>query len=130
MSITIIIVLVVVAVLFIRMKTITKSSLSPKDACAAEKAGKALIIDVREPNEWRSGVADPAFLLPLSDLKGTRVEWGPFLAKNKDQRLLLYCQGGVRAGTAATLLASEGYRAENIGGFHTWVASDLPVRNL
>jgi len=128
MSITIIIVLGVVAVLFIRMKTITKSSLSPKDACAVAKAGEALIIDVREPNEWKSGVADPALLLPLSDLKGARVEWGPFLAKNRDQRLLLYCQAGVRAGTAATLLASEGYRAENIGGFPAWVGSGLPVR--
>ncbi len=128
MSFSLIIVLVVVAVLFIRMKTLTKSSLSPKDACAAAKAGTALIIDVREPNEWKAGVAEPALLLPLSDLNGKRVEWGPFLAKNKDQRLLLYCQGGVRAGTAATLLASEGYRAENIGGFPAWVGSGLPVR--
>ena len=68
------------------------------------QAGEAVLIDVREPDEWKSGVAAPAQLLPLSDLQGERRRWAPFLAANKDKELILYCASGIRSGNAAMIL--------------------------
>ena len=126
-------ILVLLSILFvyalIRMKSVSQPSLTPAEAAKAVASGEAVIIDVREPMEWSAGVAEPAVLLPLGDLKGLRTLWAPFLKKNGDKRLLLYCQAGMRAGLASTLLVSEGYKAENLGGFTQWVKSGLPIRS-
>ncbi len=118
----------VAAVFYFRMKSASQPTVSPQEAADAAVNGTAVIIDVREAPEWNGGVAAPAFLLALSDLKGARSAWGPVLEKNRDKRLLLYCQAGMRAGMAAALLASEGFKAENMGGYPQWVKSGLPVR--
>ena len=88
-----------------------------------------MLIDVREPDEWRSGVAAPAQLLPLSDLQGERRRWAPFLAANKGKELILYCASGIRSGKAALLLRKEGFRTANLGGFLRWRQAGLPTRN-
>jgi rhodanese-related sulfurtransferase len=99
-------------------------------ALAAVQAGTGVIVDVREPDEWAEGVAQPAELLPLTDLRGARDQWGPFLAHHRDKRLFLYCRSGNRSGMAAALLAAEGFDTANIGAFSGWVASGLAVRHL
>jgi len=86
---------------------------------------------VREPKEWaETGVAAPATLLPLSDLNGDRKQWKEFLEKNRDKELILYCRTGSRSGRAAKLLAEEGYRTLNAGGFSHWQAAGLPTRKI
>jgi rhodanese-related sulfurtransferase len=90
--------------------------------------GSAVLVDVREPSEWESGVAEPANLLPLSDLVGKRQMWAPFLARHKDRELILYCLSGGRSGSAARVLAGEGHRVANLGGFSAWRGAKLPVR--
>jgi rhodanese-related sulfurtransferase len=82
---------------------------------------------VREPEEWSDGVAAPAALLPLSDLSGSRQKWQPFLEKNRDKELILYCLSGVRSGSAARLLAKEGFRTANAGSIYDWSSAGLPV---
>jgi rhodanese-related sulfurtransferase len=101
----------------------------PKIAAEKVRAGEAIIIDVREPNEWESGVAAPAYLLPLSDLRGERTKWEHVLANaDKDQPIYLYCRSGARSGEVATILTKEGFTAANIGGFRDWQAAKLPTR--
>jgi len=102
--------------------------MSVEQARAALAAGTAVLIDVREPPEWSSGVAQPAALLPFSDLRGPRRTWTPFLQKNRGQQLILYCASGMRSGSAAGLLRREGLEAVNLGGFHRWAGAGLPVR--
>lgn len=104
--------------------------LAPADAAARVKAGTAILIDVREPAEWSEGVAAPAYLLPLSDLRDQRKKWTHVLATAKaaHQQILLYCRSGSRSGQAATVLAAEGFDVANIGGFRDWVAAHLPIR--
>jgi len=92
------------------------------------KGGKAVLVDVREPAEWNEGVAEPAHLRALSDLTGARGTWAPFLMKYHAHELILYCQAGKRAETAAKLLASEGFRVANLGGIGTWRDANLPMR--
>jgi len=103
--------------------------LTPAEAAAQLKAGGAVLIDVREPEEWaETGVAEPAVLLALSDLRGERTTWKPFLEKNRDKTLLLYCRSGGRSAKAAELLAKEGFKTANAGGFKAWSDAGLPVR--
>jgi rhodanese-related sulfurtransferase len=93
-------------------------TIAPAEAAQRVADGKAVLIDVREPKEWaETGVAAPAALLPLSDLNGDRKQWKEFLEKNRDKELILYCRSGSRSGRAAKLLAEEGYRTLNAGGF-------------
>jgi rhodanese-related sulfurtransferase len=101
---------------------------TPAEAAHLVADGKAVLVDVREADEWADGVAAPAELLALSDLTGPRQTWKPFLEKNRDKELILYCRSGGRSGRAAQLLAAEGYRTANAGGFNDWARADLPTR--
>ncbi len=111
-----------------RMFRLLRPGIAPAAAAAEAEAGTAVIIDVREPAEWTAGVAAPAVLLPLSDLRGERREWGPFLTAHRGRRLLLYCAAGGRSGFAAGLLRREGWATENLGSYARWQAAGLPVR--
>lgn len=104
-------------------------TISAKEAATRVAAGQAVLIDVRESDEWReSGVAAPAVLLPLSDLRGERTEWKAFLAAHQGKELILYCRSGHRAGIAADILKKEGFKTANAGAFKDWTAAGLPVR--
>mgnify|MGYP002637447048 CR=1 FL=1 len=105
--------------------------MAPTEAAERVAAGTAVLIDVREPSEWTStGVAAPAILLSLSDLRGERTEWKAFLEQNKDKELILYCRSGNRSGVAAGILAKEGFITANAGGYKHWVAAGLPTRKI
>lgn len=101
---------------------------APTDAAARVKAGSAILIDVREPSEWDSGVAAPAYLLPLSDLRGARNKWALVLEDSKGKELLLYCRSGGRSAQAAAILAKQGFKTGNVGGFNEWETAKLPTR--
>ncbi len=100
---------------------------TPAECAARVRAGEAVLIDVREPKEWTAGVADRAVLLSLADLTGKRVRWKPFLATHDGRELLLYCGAGVRSAMAAKILAAEGFKTANAGGFPEWVAAGWPI---
>jgi rhodanese-related sulfurtransferase len=97
------------------------------EAKAALQSGTAVLVDIREPMEWTSGVAKQSALMPFSDLRGARVQWRPFLEKQKGKRLLLYCASGTRSGMAAKKLRAEGFNAVNAGSLRDWHRSGWPV---
>lgn len=93
-----------------------RPQVQPDELKSALQAGRAVLIDVREPSEWlATGTAKDAALLPLSDLRGERRQWNPFLQKNRGKSLFLYCQSGTRSASAAALLRTEGLDARNAG---------------
>jgi rhodanese-related sulfurtransferase len=98
---------------------------SPADAAARVSAGTAVVVDVREPSEWASGSVAGAALLPLSDLRGARHQWAPFLKRHAGKELILYCRSGARSGSAAHTLASEGFKTLNAGGYADWVRAGI-----
>jgi len=105
--------------------------LTPAEAARHVAEGKAVLIDVREPDEWsETGVAAPAVLLPMSDFNGAQKLWKPFLDKNAGKELILYCRSGHRAGVIGAKLAEQGKTVANAGGFRDWAAAGLPVRKL
>jgi rhodanese-related sulfurtransferase len=104
------------------------AKIAPADAAKLVADGKAILVDVREPDEWvETGVAQPAVLLPMSDFNGPQKLWKPFLEKNAGQEVILYCRSGHRAGLVGAKLAEKGIHVVNAGGFKDWAAAGLPV---
>lgn len=114
-------------VFVIRMLLRARPGIDLATAQAAVKSGTALLVDVREPSEWRTGVARSAALLPMSDLRGSRKQWRAFLEKHPGQKLLFYCRSGARSGMAAAQLRGEGFDAVNAGSLHDWDRAGWPI---
>ena len=100
---------------------------APSECAHRVRNGEALLVDVREPGEWATGVAQSAKLLAFSDLTGTRAQWAPFLARVNGREVLLYCASGARSGFAARLLVAEGIRAANTGSLADWLGTGWRV---
>ena len=93
--------------IFAQELTHTKDSLDTvKDNL---KSGKALIVDVREQNEWDAGHLKGAILLPQSKLR--KEGELPELLKGlpKDKIIYTHCRAGGRALTCGDILKSQGY---------------------
>ena len=73
------------------------------------KAGKAVIVDVREQDEWDAGHLKGAILIPQSKLK-VEAEAAE-LAKKLDKSKVIYthCRAGGRALTCGEILKKQGY---------------------
>lgn len=86
-------------------------------------ANEAIMIDVRERDEWRAGHVAGARHIPLGDLAAQ------LAALPRDRDVLLFCRSGNRSGTATRLLRSEGFeRAYNVeGGIIAWTQGGLPL---
>ena len=93
------------------------------EAKRRQEAG-ALLVDVREPSEWRDGHAPKARHIPLGSL-GTRLGEIP-----RDREVLLICRSGNRSGAAQRLLKQQGYeQVFNVsGGMGAWQRAGLPVK--
>ena len=77
------------------------------------KAG-APLIDVRSPEEFKSGHLAEAMNFPLDEIETAL----PRKLKDKDQVLLLHCQSGMRSGLARRKLAGAGYaQVFNLGSY-------------
>lgn len=83
----------------------------------------AMLIDVREPDEWAEGHVAGAKHIPLGQLSSRLAE------VPRDRDVLLLCRSGNRSGTATALLRGQGYeRAINVeGGITAWQRAGLPV---
>jgi rhodanese-related sulfurtransferase len=86
-------------------------------------AREAVMIDVREADEWRAGHVAGATHIPLGQLAG-RIGELP-----RDRELLLFCRSGNRSGKATQWLRAQGYdRARNVeGGIIAWTGRGLAV---
>lgn len=85
----------------------------------------ALLVDVREPNEYEQGRLPKAVHIPLSQLKNRAAE----LARHKARPVVAYCAMGNRSRMAGSALAKAGFsEIYNLqGGFRAWKDAGLPV---
>jgi len=123
-----IVLLVLVFVFILRPILFGGPRISASGAAAKLKSGEAVLVDVREPGEWLSGVAAPAKLLPMSDLNHERRQWKTFLSENKGKLIIVYCASGMRSGSVCAKLKKEGHQVANLGGFGSWSGAGLPTR--
>ncbi|MSQ19567.1 MAG: rhodanese-like domain-containing protein [Betaproteobacteria bacterium] len=85
----------------------------------------AMILDVRETNDYANGHILNARNVPLAQLNERATD----VAKNKAKPVIVYCANGQRAGGAIAILKKHGFaNVVNLsGGFTAWKAAGLPV---
>jgi rhodanese-related sulfurtransferase len=94
------------------------------ETAAARIADGALVLDVREPDEYDEGALEGAIHIPRGHLEA-QIEGR---VADKDAPIVAYCAGGVRSAFAAKTLAELGYaHVESMeGGFGRWKDEGRP----
>jgi phage shock protein E len=79
-------------------------------------AATAIILDVRNPDEWNGGHLERSTLIPLPELEARLTEVDALVGGDKAKPVIVVCRSGGRAGKAKTLLESRGYTHVVNGG--------------
>lgn len=90
-----------------------------------QRQGQAVLVDVREGDEWSQGHIPGAIFIPRGFLELRIEEKVP----DKSQEVIVYCAGGTRSALAAKALQDLGYQnvSSMIGGFGKWKEAGLPI---
>jgi rhodanese-related sulfurtransferase len=83
--------------------------------------GRAVLVDVRERDEWDAGHLKTARLLSLSELQSN-----PKAAAGlpKDKPVYVHCRSGRRAVTATDILKKQGYDARSLPQSYSALAKE------
>jgi molybdopterin/thiamine biosynthesis adenylyltransferase/rhodanese-related sulfurtransferase len=94
------------------------------DEAKARADAGALLLDVREADEWSNGHAPKALFIPRGFLEQRIEEKEP----EKSREIVVYCAGGTRSAFAARTLQDLGYTnvSSMAGGFGRWKEQGLP----
>lgn len=86
---------------------------------------RAMLMDVREDNEWRNGHAREAVHLGKGILERDLEK----LVPDHEREIIMYCGGGFRSVLTADAAQKMGYTnvASLIGGYKALVAADWPM---
>lgn len=87
-----------------------------------EVGADAVVLDVREDDEWAAGHIDGALHIPLTELMA-RYDEVPF-----DVDLVVVCRTGGRSFRATQWLNRNGFEATDVkGGMAAWDEAGLPM---
>lgn len=82
----------------------------------------AVILDVREPDEWSLGRIAGSLHVPMGELRARQDEL-PI-----DRPLVVVCRSGNRSAIVVGALLEAGYDAVNLaGGLQAWLTAGLPL---
>ncbi len=82
----------------------------------------AVLLDVREDDEWQAGHVDGALHIPLGDLMARSGE------VPSDAEVVVTCRGGGRSSRAVAWLNENGFDAVNLsGGMGAWQDAGRPL---
>jgi GntR family transcriptional regulator len=99
---------------------ITVPGVDPAVAAALVDSGDALLVDVREDDEWAAGHSPKATHMPLAQLNPVAIPHGA--------PVITICRSGARSARAAATLAAAGIAVSNLdGGMKAWAAAGLPI---
>ena len=94
----------------------------PPGVWARDVPDDALLIDVREADEWAEERVPSARHLPMSEFVARQGELPT------DQRLYILCHVGARSARVAAYLQQQGVDAVNVeGGLVAWEAAGRPI---
>lgn len=99
--------------------------LTAEEFAAAVKADKkAVVLDVRRPDEFAAGHIEGAVLLNFLDT----VAFNAGVEKlDKSKTYYIYCRSGRRSNNAAVILQKKGFTVFDLGGgFLSWQRYNLP----
>ena len=101
------------------------TEISPTEAAAKSKSGEAVIIDVREKDEWDEEHIPDATHVSRGTIELDIEEKVP----DSDAMIICHCGGGGRSALAAENLQKMGYKnvRSMAGGLKAWRAAGLPT---
>ena len=101
------------------------TEISPTEAAAKSKSGEAVIIDVREKDEWDEEHIPDATHMSRGTIELDIEEKVP----DSDAMIICHCGGGGRSALAAENLQKMGYKnvRSMAGGLKAWRAAGLPT---
>lgn len=101
------------------MPSVTSAELNEK----MKQPKRPFVLDVRRPDEFRTGHIIGAKLIPLNEL-GQRLKELP-----KDRQIVCVCASGNRSRSAAKKLIRAGYNAVNMkGGMASWSGNGFTMK--
>ena len=103
----------------------TADRVSLEEARTEHESGRALLIDIREPDEHATGVASGARLLPMSQLARRIAE----VPNDPSQPVLLICKTQNRSSATLRALRERGYPNVRYvhGGMSDWARRGWPM---
>ncbi len=98
---------------------------SPNEAVLMMNHDDAMVLDVREANEYSDGRIKGSKHIPLGNLKQRLEE----IKDYKDQKVIVVCRSGNRSGQASEVLCKSEYsQVFNLkGGVLAWQSDNLPL---
>ena len=101
------------------------TEISPTEAAAKSKSGEAVIVDVREKDEWDESHIPDAVHMSRGTVELEVEEKFP----DRNTTIICHCGGGGRSALAAESLQKMGYKnvRSMAGGFRAWKAAGLPT---
>jgi rhodanese-related sulfurtransferase len=101
------------------------TEISPREAAAKLKSGEAVIVDVRETDEWDDEHIPDAIHMSRGTIELDIEEKVP----DTSAMIICHCGGGGRSALAAESLQKMGYKnvRSMAGGFKAWKAAGLPT---
>ena len=101
------------------------TEISPTDAATKLKSGDAVIVDVREKDEWDEEHIPDAIHMSRGMLELDIEE----KVSDLNTTVICHCGGGGRSALAAESLQKMGYKnvRSMAGGFKAWKAAGLPT---
>lgn len=96
---------------------------SATELAAMIQAGEAVVVDVREVDEFAAGHIPGAINMPLSTFQASK------LPDANGKRLVLNCLGGKRSAMALDKCSTAQAAVDThlAGGFGAWQAAQLPI---
>jgi rhodanese-related sulfurtransferase len=102
----------------------SRDALPSTDVDHAASDADAVLLDVREHDEWMAGHAPAATHVPMGQLPG-RLDELP-----RDRRIVCVCRSGNRSARVTAWLLGQGIDAVNMsGGMSAWSGAGHPVVN-
>lgn len=101
------------------------TAISPAQALQLMNHEEAVVLDVRDGAEYKSGHIPDARHIPHNEIKDRLKE----LTKVKSRPIIVYCQTGNRAATVGALLKKEEFNTVHTlqGGLPAWQSANLPI---
>jgi rhodanese-related sulfurtransferase len=101
------------------------TEISPQDAAAKLNNGDAVVVDVREKDEWDEQHIPDAIHMSRGTIELDIEEKVP----DPNAMIICHCGGGGRSALAAESLQKMGYKnvRSMAGGFKAWKAAGLPT---
>lgn len=93
-----------------------------RDVAVSEIPPAAVLLDVREDDEWSAGHAPQARHIPMAYVPGMIAELA------RDETVVAVCRSGGRSSRVAAYLQAQGYDVLNAdGGMQAWAAANQPM---